>query len=228
MLPLYLSRQAYVRAKVNSLLLDDSAIPTTAREEAEATAAHYYRLAWQYTKPCQGQLILMSGLSGSGKSTLARHLARQQGAIHIRSDAVRKHLGGIGLHERGEDNLYTVEMNQKTYELLLSLGTMLASQGFTVILDAKYDRQQLRTDAIAQAESRQLHLQIIHCTAPLEVLRVRLASRTGDIADATADLLEAQQAAAEPFTEAEQPYLRTVDTSQPLESQLARIKGSRE
>jgi len=55
----------------------------------------------------------------------------------------------------------------------------------------------------------------------MEVLRDRLPKRTGDIADATVDLLEAQQAA-EPFTEAEQPYVKTLDTSQPLEPQLLR------
>jgi len=51
-------------------------------------------------------------------------------------------------------------------------------------------------------------------------LHQRLASRTGDIADATVDLLEAQQAAAEFFTDAEQPYVKTLDTSQPLEDVL--------
>lgn len=221
-LPLYLTRQAYVRAKVNSLLLDDPTVPVTAKEQATATAAHYYQLAWKYTLPRLGQLILMSGLSGSGKSTVARQLARQMGAIHIRSDAVRKHLGGITLTERGDDDLYTAEMSQKTYERLLSLGIMLANQGFPVILDAKYDRQQLRMDVIAQADSHQLPLQILYCTAPLEVLHLRLQKRTGDIADATPDLLLAQQAAAEPFTAAEQPFVKTLDTNQPVEAQLER------
>lgn len=224
-LPLYLSRQAYVRAKVNSFLLDDPAIPTAAKEAATATSSQYYQLAWQYTKPRPGKLILMSGLSGSGKSTVARQLARKLNAIHIRSDAVRKHLGGIPLSERGGDDLYTAQMSQKTYERLLFLGIMLANQGFPVILDAKYDRQQLRLDAINQAEFHKLPLQIIHCTAPLEVLRERLQKRTGDIADATADLLESQQAAAELFSEAEQPYVKTLDTSQLLAAQLETMKA---
>ncbi|AFZ31658.1 adenylylsulfate kinase [Gloeocapsa sp. PCC 7428] len=218
-LPLYLSRQSYVRAKVNSFLLDDPGVPETVKQEAAKTAAAYYKLAWEYTKPRQGKLILMSGLSGSGKSTVARQLARNTKAIHIRSDAVRKHLAGIPLLERGGDEIYTTEMTQKTYARLLDLGLMLATQGYTVILDAKYDRISLRHEAIASAQAQQLPLQIIHCTAPVEVLRDRLSSRTGDIADATIDLLETQQAAFEPFT-TEEHLVKEVNTTQELESQL--------
>lgn len=70
-LPLYLSRQAYVRAKVTSLLLDDRAISEEEKVKAKETAAAYYHLAWQYTQPSQGKIIMMSGLSGSGKTTIA-------------------------------------------------------------------------------------------------------------------------------------------------------------
>ncbi|GAC1459577.1 MAG: bifunctional aminoglycoside phosphotransferase/ATP-binding protein [Chamaesiphon sp.] len=205
LLPLYLSRQAYVRAKVTSFLLDDPAVPKADKEAAGATAAHYYKLAWEYTRPRQGRLTLMSGLSGSGKTTVARQLARQTKGIHIRSDAVRKHLGGVPLQQKGGADPYTPAMTEKTYMRVLELGVKLANQGFSVILDAKYDRQALRFEAIAQAQSYHLPLQIIQCTAPEEVLRDRLNKRTNDIADATADLVTAQQAAAEPFSSSEQP-----------------------
>jgi uncharacterized protein len=219
-LPIYLNRQSYVRAKVTSFLLDDPSVPATVKEEASKTAAQYYKLAWEYTKPKQGKLILMSGLSGSGKSTTAKYLARQTGAIHLRSDAVRKHLGGIPLYERGGDDLYTPEMTQKTYARLLNLGIILANQGYTVILDAKYDKQELRQEAIAQAQKHQLPLQIIYCTAPLEVVRERLVNRTGDIADATVDLLASQLKQTEPFTDTEKPYVQILDTTQPPQTQL--------
>ncbi len=222
-LPLYLSRQAYVRAKVASLMLDDANISKSEKKIASQTATHYYQVAWQYTQPRQGQLMLMSGLSGSGKSTIARQVARATGAIHIRSDAVRKHLAGIPLQSQGSNEIYTPDMTRRTYARLLELGIMLAGDGFPVILDAKYDRQQLRETAILAARNRGLPLNIIHCTAPVAVLRDRLNQRKGDIADATADLLDTQQQAAEPFSENERAYITPLDTTADIQLQLKQL-----
>jgi aminoglycoside phosphotransferase family enzyme/predicted kinase len=222
-LPLYLSRQAYVRAKVTSFLLDDPNILDSAKEEAGKTATAYYKQAWDYTQPQLGKLILMSGVSGSGKSTTGKYLARQLQAIQIRSDAVRKHLGGIPVWQRGGDDLYTPEMTEKTYNRLLNLGITLARQGFNVILDAKYDKQHLRQEVIDQGSKYQLPVQVIYCTAPLEVVRERLSKRTGDIADATVDLLTSQFQQAEPFTPEEKPYVQIWDTTQPPETQLKQV-----
>lgn len=46
-----------------------------------------------------------------------------------------------------------------------------------VILDAKYDRLALRQAVIAQAQKQNIPLQILHCTAPMTVLRDRLNQR---------------------------------------------------
>jgi uncharacterized protein len=222
-LRLYLSRQAYVRAKVTSLMLDDANISEAEKQGIFQTAAHYYQVAWQYSQTRQGRLILMSGLSGSGKSTIARQLARAIGGIHIRSDAVRKHLAGIPLHDKGSDEIYSQEMTEQTYSRLLQLGIMVANEGFPVILDAKYDRQRLREPVIRAAGDRQFPLQILHCTAPVGVLRDRLNQRQGDIADATADLLDLQQQAAEPFRDNEIPHVTSIDTTADINAQLQQL-----
>lgn len=222
-LPIYVSRQTYVRAKVASFLLDDPLASEADKQKAYDTAAMYYKLAWKYTQPPPGRLMLMAGLSGAGKTTVAREIVRQTGAIHIRSDAVRKHLGGLPIHERGDASLYTPEMSAKTYDQLLSLGVTLAANGYTVVLDAKYDRQERRQVAIEQAKTHNLPLQMVYCTAPMDVLRDRVEQRQGDIADATVDVLAQQSFDA--FTGAEQPFVVTVDSTRDLTPQVQSLAG---
>ncbi|WP_338441148.1 AAA family ATPase [Synechococcus elongatus IITB4] len=223
-LPLYLSRQAYVRAKVTSFLLDDPAIDSDRRQQAFDQAAAYYRLAHAYAQPAQqGELLLLSGLSGSGKSTLGRTIVERQRAIILRSDAVRKHLAGVPLFERGGPELYSAEMNDRTYNRLLQLGLCLARAGYRVILDAKYDRQAYRNAAIAAAQSQEIPIRILHCQASESTLRQRLQDRQGDIADATADLVSQQLAAWQGFNTTEQNFVQTIATEEPLAEQLDAI-----
>jgi hypothetical protein len=222
-LPLYVSRQAYVRAKVTSFLLNDPGVGETDKQAAADRAAKYYRLAWSYIQPQPGRILIMAGLSGSGKSTVARELSRQLGAIYLRSDAVRKHLAGIALEQRGEQSLYTPEMSRQTYARLTDLGVRLAREGYTVILDAKFDREVTRQAAIAEAQNQEIPYTIVHCTAPQDVLKQRLQQRQGDIADADVAVLAQQHF--EPFSPAATDQVITVDTTEPLSPQLGAIVG---
>ncbi len=166
----------------------------------------------------------MCGLSGSGKSTTAQQLAVRAKAIRLRSDAVRKHLAGIALYEKGTDEIYTSAMTDKTYARLIELGVQLASRGDRIILDAKFDRQAKRQAALNAAQSQRLSLTFLHCTAPVDVLKARVEQRSGDIADATAAILAKQSM--EPFA-ASDPVV-AVDTTQPqaaIQQQLADISA---
>ena len=211
-LPFYLCRQAYVRAKVTSLLLDDPNIAESEKESATQIAKNYYHLAWQYTQISPRKMIVMSGLSGSGKTTIAKYIAPKINAIHLRSDAVRKHLAGIPLDQSGDASLYRPEMSEKTYQFLLDLGLLLINQGFSVILDAKYDRHQWRSPILTAAQKGDFSFKILHCQASLNTLSTRLQQRTGDISDATPDLLAQQQANADIFNEKEKKYAIAVNT----------------
>lgn len=151
----------------------------------------------------------MAGLSGSGKSTTAQQLAEQLGAIRLRSDAVRKHLAGVPLHEKAGDEVYTAAMTDRTYTRLIELGTQLVNQGYRVILDAKFDRQAKRQEAMRIAQLRAIPITFLHCTAPAEVLKARVMARSGDIADANAAILEKQSM--EPFSV--DMMVETVDTT---------------
>lgn len=49
-LPLYVSRQSYVRAKVTSFMLGDPSVAEEEKKAASEKAAKYYRLAWSYVQ----------------------------------------------------------------------------------------------------------------------------------------------------------------------------------
>jgi uncharacterized protein len=85
-------------------------------------------------------------------------------------------------------------------------------------LDAKYDRAALRAAVVGHAHTAGVPLTIVHCDAPIEVLKQRVAARTGDIADATVDVL-AQQTW-EDFTDQERKFVKTIDTTADLNAQL--------
>jgi len=218
-MPLFCSMRAYIRAKVTSFLLDDPNIPDDAKTIAQQEASAYYQLAYKYTQKNSNspQVILTCGLSGAGKSTIARQVAVRLNAIHIRSDAIRKHLAGISLKERGDQSIYSAEMTQGTYDRLLELAQLLTEQGFTVILDAKYDRFYLRQKV---REGVKFPIKIIHCVADMDILAERLERRAqekSDIADATTDLLAKQQLEFETFSPSEIDHVIPLNTDQQID-----------
>lgn len=220
LLPAYLSMRATIRGNVNSMTAADPAIPPSEQADHWHQAQQYFHLAYLYTQRPQGQIVIMSGLSGSGKSTVAHRLAPQSHAIHIRSDAVRKHLARMPLHELGTEAIYTPAMTEKTYQRLIDLGLLLAQEGWTVILDAKFDQRSWRTAVMEQAKTAQIKGHILYCTASLDTLITRLHHRAGDISDATADLLQHQQQGFQPFSQSEQQHVTTLDTQKNWDTQL--------
>ncbi len=213
LLPLYLSYRAYVRGKVNSFVLDSETVGPEQKAEAQSIAEGYYRLAWEFTQPKTGQLFIMQGVSGSGKSTLGQQLALQTQGIQIRADAVRKHLAGYPLTERLPDHFYTPAFSQQVYQKLYDLAALLLPLGFTVILDAKYDRADQRLPLLALAQGLQLPARILACRIAESELRTRLVNRQGDIADATVDLLPQQLAAQQDFTAEEEAQVVLINTA---------------
>jgi aminoglycoside phosphotransferase family enzyme/predicted kinase len=211
LLPLYTSMRAYIRAKVASLLSDDPHLGDDQRTAMRQQAAAYYQHAWAATQPRPPHLVVMLGLSGSGKSTLARLLARRDNAILIRSDVVRKHLCGLPIDQPAPADAYGPAMDQVCYNRLLELGLMLAAQGRTVILDAKYDHRVQRALLIERARAAGIPLRLLHCVAPMAVLQERVARRAHDASDATVAVLVRQSF--QSLTPAEQALTIELDTT---------------
>lgn len=205
-LAVYLGYRAFVRAKINALTSADPNVQGADRERCRTWASRYFALAARYAdRLARGEgrsLTIMHGHSGSGKSTVARKLAAESGALHIRSDAVRKHLAGRPLVGRDETNksgdVYSADMTARTYERMLELAETGLRAGFPVILDARYPLRRQRDAARALAGRLGVPFHIAVCESSREELTQRLQARTGDISDAGAELIDRQLAEVEP------------------------------
>ena len=194
LLPLLLSARAAVRAHVVA-----HAEPEEGRSYLAAARAHL--------APGAVELRAVGGLSGSGKSTRARALAPTlgdaPGAVVLRSDEVRKRLWDIGPLERLPPAAYVEAESARVYGRMLDEARLVLAAGRPVVLDAAFLRPHERAAGAALAREAGVSFAGEWLQAPPEVLRARVAARTGDASDAGVEVLERQLACAAPldFTE---------------------------
>ncbi len=193
-LPLFLSMRAAVRAKVEMLRANLAALDRAlaAREEARA----YFALAENFLTPAAPRLIAIGGLSGSGKSAVARafapHIGAFPGAVHVRSDVERKRLFGVAPLERLPADAYTLEVTNRVYAICRKRALLALEGGQSVIVDAVHARPEEREALVALAAAKGVPFAGFWLEAPAKTLRDRIAARTGDVSDATPELVDVQ------------------------------------
>lgn len=193
-LPLFLSMRAAVRAKV-ALLRAGLAAPAAAdfvREEARA----YFTLARNFLRPRPPRLIAIGGLSGSGKSAVGRaiapHLGAFPGAVIVRSDIARKQLFGVSPRERLPQPAYALPVTERVYAMCRKRAALALEAGHSAIVDAVNARADEREALAALAAARGVPSTGLWLDAPAKLLRDRIAARTGDVSDATPELVDVQ------------------------------------
>jgi aminoglycoside phosphotransferase family enzyme/gluconate kinase len=212
LLSFYACMRAYIRGKVISFRLEDESQDQGA---IEAEAKNYFDLAESYAAKEKGKLWITCGLSGSGKSTEARRIAAKEPFFIIRSDALRKHLTGVALYEKGPDHIYSAEVSRATYEKLIELADFLTSFGVSVLLDAKFDKRKWRVETMDVAERKELDFKIVYCKATPGELKKRLKERSEDVSDADASLIDRQVEAFEVFGSEEKEYVEEASEFNP-------------
>ncbi|MBX9749556.1 MAG: AAA family ATPase [Roseococcus sp.] len=176
-LPLWLSLRALIRAHVAARSgQDGGALLAAARA---------------YLGPATPRLVAVGGLQGTGKSHLARRLAPDlgaaPGAVILRSDEIRKRQAGVRPETRLPPEAYTREASAAVFAELNRLAAEALAAGHAVIADAVFQRAAER-DALAALHPGFTGLWL---EAPLDLLRARIAARSGDASDATAAVLDA-------------------------------------
>ena len=187
LLPLYLAMRAEIRAKVE------------ARRPGGAEAArHYLQHAADFATEGRPHLITIGGFSGTGKSTLAKALAWRMGgafgALHLRTDEIRKRLAGVRMTEALPPSSYTAAASDRVYDTMIDLARMALSAGVPVIVDAVFSKEAERQAVERIAGELGVPFDGIWLEAPRAVLEARLRGRKGDASDADVAVLEAQLA----------------------------------
>lgn len=191
-MPLFMSLRAAIRAKVTAARPQrDAAIEQSARD--------YFALAQRLIAPPRAMLVAVGGLSGTGKSLLARALAPAimplPGAIHLRSDVLRKTLFDVPETERLPASAYTPEVTARVYATLAAQARQILAAGHSAIVDAVFAKRAER-DAIAQVVPEAApgtHFHGLFLTADLSVRVAHVGTRTGDASDADATIARAQE-----------------------------------
>jgi hypothetical protein len=177
LMPFYKGYRAYVRGKVTTMQLAQTA--GEQRDELAATASRYFHLAASYELP--PALVLCCGLPGSGKSWLAARIAQPFEAVVENSDLTRKRLAGIaptvsagtGL-DRGS---YGAEATRLTYQALLDAARGHLAAGRTVVVDAGYRAAEQRRPFYALAIEAGLPFVLVHVDSAEAVILSRLRQR---------------------------------------------------
>ncbi|TNC81221.1 MAG: aminoglycoside phosphotransferase [Oleiphilus sp.] len=159
----------------------------------------YLELSLSYTKAVKPMLIITHGVSGSGKSYWSERIAREVGAIHIRSDIERKRLLGLSADHHGGSStmqgIYTSEITRKTYERLKHISSLILRAGFTVIVDATFLSISDRSTFKSLAETCQVKFLILAFSTDDATLRQRIQQRivkNNDPSEANEEILNYQ------------------------------------
>jgi len=141
-LTFYKVYRAYVRGKIAYF------------ENNAQLATKYFDLSYNYIdskyKPV---LIVMVGLTGSGKSYFSDMLAKKINAKLYSSDVIRKELFTGKSNAKFESGIYSPKHSKIVYNVLKWKAYKSLKEGYNVILDATYIKNQYRQDLIQSTDN---------------------------------------------------------------------------
>ncbi len=211
-LPLFMAKRALIRMKV-----------ALARGDI-VEADRYLDLAATWVPTQRPSLTAIGGLSGSGKTTaaaaLAPYIGLPPGAIHLRSDLVRKKCFGIPPLTHAPSAAYTPVATTLVYETLALQADACLQAHWPVVVDAMFQQPAARHAIEHKALQAKVPFNGLWLTAPLEARLTRVAERCNDASDADAAVLKSQEKG-----QIRPDNWQSVDSSLPVDETLNAIRS---
>jgi len=230
----YLVYRALVRAKVSAIRMAQAELPDADRAKALAQCRDYLALGGAFTRSGQPALLITHGPSGAGKTTLTTPLVENLGALRLRSDVERKRLFGLAPGARTAsgigEGIYGLEADGRTYGRLAELAGTVIQAGYPVIVDATFLKRKRREAFRQLAQRCNTPFAILDFRAPGDTLRERVSLRQAagrDPSEAGIEVLQRQQATAEPLDRDELGETIPIDSTRPqtLEKVLEHLRA---
>ena len=197
-MPFFMSCRAGVRSHVNARTWEN--LRTSEEKKiASAQATSYARYARELLQVTPPTLYAVGGLSGTGKSTaakaLAPHFGGPNGALHLRSDVLRKKMAGVEVSDRLPPGAYTQAASDAVYAELIDLAGAALAAGHSVICDAVFSKPRERESIEMVAHNAGVPFEGIWLSAPLATLEERVEKRgrtEKDASDASVGVVRQQ------------------------------------
>lgn len=195
-LPFFMSVRASVRSHVSARM---SGAENSNASALDGLALAYAEFAEDLLRAREARLYAIGGLSGTGKTTIAKLLAPElggmAGAVHLRTDIIRKRLAGVANADRLASDAYTQEASDKVYAEMARLAGLALDAGQTVICDAVFAKPIERALIEQVATSRSIPFDGIWLSAPAKLLESRVEQRSEagtDASDADTSIVRQQ------------------------------------
>jgi aminoglycoside phosphotransferase family enzyme/predicted kinase len=204
----YKCYRAMVRFKVFCIRAGESDVNAAEKKRLKSAISKHIQLAGTYAAGFSRPFLwIVCGIPASGKSTIAEKLSKALEIPKISSDVIRKStFSSLDKDFSGlefETGIYSRDVTEKTYEIMLVKAREYIETGTSVILDATFGSKKFRADLLCLAANADSNIFFVECIAPDSVLKKRLAHRDSEpvVSDARLRHFDLLQSRFEPLDE---------------------------